>query len=116
MATKKCSLCGIEIINPHGSRQRHEDCAYEVKKARSISQYAKNQKQAYPYWSNDKILRDFFYQYGGGIEIDPALLENEGFDFVLYRKEIQIGDDRVFVMNKFGYSILRNKKIVIWKI
>ena len=111
-----CPHCKRVLDKSHGNNIYHPACAYEVKKLRSITQYAKDRGKINPYWYNERILKNMYRMFGEDTEIDPDLLENSGFDFDLFREEITRGQNKFFVMNTLGYSLLKNKKIILWKI
>jgi hypothetical protein len=98
----------------HGNRLRPPYEAKEIKKQRSRETYAKSMLAIDPCWLNEKILRKI-YNLFGLVNLDITLLNEEGFDFNLVGKKIVINHETVFVMKKFGYSIVNQKKIKIWK-
>lgn len=116
MKTVKCRYCDKDLVIEHGNKKAHESCAYLAKKERSKYQYEKNQLKSNPYWKNDGILKELYYTYGEGVEIDPRILENAGFDFDIFQEEVLSKGIKVFIVDKFSFSLLKNEKIVIWKI
>jgi len=118
MKTKICHYCGEPFVDSHGNLRYcpEKNCAYEVKKLRSIHQYANKSLQADQVWSNEKILRDYYFKYGPNTEIDPDELEAAGFDFDLNSEERKVDNLVIFCMRKFGFSFLKNKKIILWKL
>ncbi|QNA45849.1 hypothetical protein [Lacibacter sediminis] len=113
---KVCRLCGEELDITHGNRRYHEDCAYEAKKQRSIDQYAGRSLQLDPYWRNEKILKDLYCSYGEQHEIDPTVLKEMGFDFNICKTKRQVNGLNQVFMHQYGFSILQNKKIILWKL
>lgn len=113
---KHCNYCGERLDANHGNRRYHEDCAYEAKKQRSIDQYAIRNLQLDPFWRNEKILKGLYYSYGEQNEIDPSLLHEAGFDFKLYKTRQHSNGLNQFFMHQYGFSILKSKKIVLWKL
>lgn len=69
-----------------------------------------------PFWKNERILKELYFGYGERAELDPMLLENSGFDFELFRKKENIQGVVAFVMTEYCFSILKNEKIIIWKL
>jgi len=118
MKTKICHYCRDTFVDSHGNLKYCPDkgCAYEVKKRRSINQYANKCLQADQVWSNEKILRDYYYKYGPNTEIDPNELAGAGFDFELSSEERKVDDIRILCMRNFGFSFLKNKNIILWKL
>lgn len=116
MSTNICPECGKTICDPHGNRLCHAPCAYNKKKARSKRVYAENMLKINRTWRNEKILRPLYYQYGENFEIDPQILVAAGFDFNINSGKKMVGAVWVLIMNKFGFSILKNQKIILWKI
>ncbi len=111
-----CSFCGMPMNDPHGNRVRHEECGIEFHKSQSIMAYEKKSLKANPFWLNEKILRELYYTYRGSSEIDPQMMEDSGFDFELHNSITERNGHKVFVMNHFGFSFSKNKKITLWKI
>lgn len=98
----------------HGNRLRPPDEAYERKKQLSRETYKKAMLAINPFWLNEKILRKNYNLYGSDpLEMD--FLYKQGFNFKLLNKKLTIKDNIVFCMNKFGYYINHNEKIIIWK-
>jgi len=118
METKICRYCDEPLFDSHGNLRYCPDkgCAYEAKKQRTINQYAIKSTQADSIWANEKILREYYYKYGLSTEIDPYELETAGFDFDLNSEEKKVDDLVIYCMRKFGYSFLKNKKLIIWKL
>lgn len=98
------------------NRIRHEDCAYKNKRQTSIESYAKKSLRADPYWLNEKILRELFSAFGPNTEIEPELLEEKGFNFSLFKSKLTDQGIIIFIMNKFGFSLLKNQKVIICRI
>ncbi len=118
MKTKSCLFCGEEFSLAHGNACYcpGEICAYEAKKLRSINQYAAKSLRADAMWTNEKFLRETYYKHGSQTEIAPHELEKVGFDFDLNSEEKDVDGTLVFCMRNFGYSFLKNKNIIIWKL
>ena len=108
-----CQHCWKLIRFPHGNQRYHPQCAYVIKKERSVKQYAQKSTAADPLWLNEKILRE---NYESLKEIDPDKLADAGFDFNLHSEQINIKGKLIFCMRNFGFFILNNKKLVICKI
>lgn len=111
-----CLFCRSKLSEQHGNRRYHEECAYEAKKRRSVERYAVQQVQIDPSWRNEKFLRELYYKYGPHVELDTDLLTTEGFELKIYTSVKEYQGYKVIVMKHFGYSMLKNLKVIIWKI
>ncbi len=111
-----CDNCGEPIVDSHGNRLHHEDCSVELGRARSKLSYAAKSLKADPLWLNEQILRKSYYKYGAAHEFDPNDLGAKGFDFDLYSEEKKVNESSIFCMRQFGFSFLKHKKIIIWKL
>ena len=118
METKICPYCGEPFLDSHGNSIYcpDKDCGYETRKIRSKKRYATISQEADPFWLNEKILRESYNKYGPQTEIDPNELVAVGFDFELDSEEKNINGAIVYFMRNFGYSFLKNKNIIIWKL
>ncbi len=105
-----CKNCGESTEVVHGNTLYCEPCKKIVKDQTSSSRYARISMEVDPYWLNEKILRKYY-----GKDMDPDVLESEGFDFEKYREKIIINGETVFAMKQFAFSILKNKTVRIWK-
>ena len=118
MITKICPYCGDTFEEAHGNSVYcpGEICESETRKLRSKNQYATKSLKADPLWLNEKILREHYKIYGHLTEIDPDELASEGFEFNLSSEEKKVNDDVIYCMRKFGFSFLKNKKLILWKL
>ena len=105
-----CKNCGKTVMVKHGNSIYCIPCRVVVKNQTSSHRYARISMDADPYWLNEKILREHC-----GEDVNPDLLESEGFDFEKYNEKINIKGETVYSMNKFAFSIQKNKKVRIWK-
>ncbi len=112
---KVCGFCKEALNESHGNRRYHPDCTYALKKQRSINQYAKQNLQLDPLWSNEKILRELYHSFGEQYELTPDFLKEKGFDFKKCKSKLQTEGVIKFFMHQFGFSITQNKKILLWK-
>lgn len=74
---KVCGFCKEALNESHGNRRYHPDCTYALKKQRSINQYAKQNLQLDPLWSNEKILRELYHSFGEQYELTPDFLKKK---------------------------------------
>ncbi len=106
-----CKNCHKATIIVHGNTLYCEPCKKIVKDQTSSNRYARVSLEADPCWLNEKILRKYY-----GKDMDPDLLESEGFEFDKYNHKIIEDGETIYQMKKFGYSIIKNKKVCIWKV
>jgi hypothetical protein len=106
-----CKNCGKSTVVPNSNTLYCQPCKKIVKDRTSADRYARINMQADPCWLNEKILRKYY-----GQDMDPELLFDEGFEYKKYNRKVNINDQTVFGMKTFGFSILENQKIRIWKI
>ena len=111
MATIKCKNCGKTTLVVHGNTLYCEPCKKIVKGETSSNRYARISLEADPCLLNEKILRRYY-----GEDMDPDLLESKEFEFDKYNHKITENGETIYQMKKFGFSILKNKKVRIWKI
>ncbi len=111
-----CDYCDRIIYKPHGNQKWHHECNYNVRKKRSIEQYARDKLLGDPYWLNERILREQFYGSVEHAEIDPDILEKAGFNFNLFTSEKKRRGQLIFRIHKFGFKFLQNKKIIVCKL
>ena len=111
MAIIKCKNCGKTTLVVHGNTLYCEPCKKIVKDETSSNRYARISMEADSCWLNEKILRKYY-----GEDMDPDLLESKEFEFDKYNHKITENGETIYQMKKFGFSILKNKKVRIWKI
>lgn len=111
-----CLLCESPIFYRHGNRRYHKRCSRDAKNQRSRNRYAKDKMELDPFWLNEKILRTHYNEFDKMKEIVPSDLERIGFVLDNFSTIKYINSDIVFMMHDFGFSILNNKNIIIWKI
>lgn len=116
MNNNLCPYCRLPMGVVHGNSRYHKECAKEVKKRRSIKQYAKQNLQLDPYWLNEKILRELYHTYGDQFEIDSLFLKQRGFSFRQFKGERLIKGITYCIMHQYGFSINQNKKIILCKL
>lgn len=115
--TINCNRCGEALEKePHGNKRYHDHCYSQQKKERSIRQHAAKSLKADPLWRNEKVLRELFYKYGPDHEVDFDELESEGFDFELELEQRDEAGEDVYFIHHFGFILLDNNHIVIFKI
>lgn len=106
----KCKNCGITTEVDHANSIYCDPCKIIVRDQKSSNRYARVNLQADPCWLNEKILRMYY-----GKDMHPDLLESEEFDFDNYNHKIIENCETIYQMKKYGFSILKNKKVRIWK-
>ena len=100
----------------HGNRLRHPIDAYEKKKERARKHYADVQMKLNPTWRNERIIRDEVNLNDNNCIIHPDELIKMEFCFDVYSRCLMKGDEKVYVMKKYGYSITKSKMIKLWKL
>lgn len=116
METRLCRFCKEQIHEYHGNNWHHPECVEKDRKRRSKKRYERQQLKLDPYWLNEKIIRELYGQHGKLVEMEPALLTKMGFVFALFKEKRQLNDYTVFVMHDHGFSLLKNKKVILWKL
>lgn len=99
----------------HGNRLRSEDESDEARRERSRKKYAEDQLKIKAWWLNEKLLREQFNLKGTDFEEELLILHEQGFDLRIYNSEVTLKGEKVFIMNKHGFSITKDKKIKAWK-
>lgn len=116
--TKLCPICKEFFFDAHGNSVYcpGKICEKKARKIRNKKRYAATNLKADHLWLNEKILRETFHRIGSDTEIDQSELDDAGFDLELFSEQKKHEEVTVFYMRHFGFSLLKNKKIIVWKL
>jgi hypothetical protein len=118
MLNKRCQYCNtlLEWDN-HGNRDYCDEYCYNAnKKLKNIEKYNENKNLKSDFEKADQILKHFYDLYGAEKLIDVRLPDGLGMNWVTCKREEKIKDIPAIVIDQYAYTLIKNDKIVIWKL
>jgi hypothetical protein len=103
-----CGFCNNQLTDvTHGNRQYHKECAYKRKLQRQKERYSIGNDAKLMIQKNESVLAFIHKQCSHGIPFVQAM--EIGLKFNCPSRTIELQDKKIFMFDKYGYSIKDDK-------
>ena len=104
------------LLYDHLNRKYCSEACYYENKLRLTNEKNEQKRISLHETKMDDILKEVYTKFGAMTYISAAILESKHFDWSLCNEEMKMQTFTARVIKNYGYTLLKNETILIWKI